>query len=49
MTSKGAPPPQTRDNVIRLKAKGWTTEEIANSLNLSRGEVELILEVSSRG
>jgi chromosome segregation ATPase len=45
---KGAPPPQDRDNVIRLKRQGWTVEEIANTLHLSKGEVELILELGSR-
>ena len=47
--NKGAPPPQDRDNVMRLKSQGWTVEEIANAMNMSRGEVELILEISSRG
>ena len=46
---KGAPPPQDRDNVIRLKSQGWTVEEISNAMNISRGEVELILEIGSRG
>jgi len=46
---KGAPPPQDRDNVIRLKEQGWTVEEIANAMNIGRGEVELILEIGSRG
>ena len=42
---KGAPPPQDRDNVKRLKRQGWSVEEIANALHLSKGEVELILEL----
>ncbi|GHV95390.1 hypothetical protein AGMMS50293_17100 [Spirochaetia bacterium] len=46
--SKGAPPPQDRDNVIRLKRQGWKDEEIANTLHLSKGEVELILELGSK-
>ena len=46
---KGAPPPQDRDNVLRLKDQGWTVEEIANAMNISRGEVELIIEIGSRG
>ncbi|MDR2964499.1 MAG: hypothetical protein LBU88_01850 [Treponema sp.] len=46
---KGAPPPQDRDNVLRLKEKGWTVDEIANAMNLGKGEVELILEIGSRG
>jgi len=49
VTSKGAPPPQDRDNVLRLKDQGWTIEEIANAMNMGRGEVELILEIGSRG
>jgi DNA repair exonuclease SbcCD ATPase subunit len=48
-SSKGAPPPQDRDNVLKLKEQGWTTEEIANAMNMGRGEVELILEIGSRG
>jgi len=47
--SKGAPPPQDRDNVIRLKEQGWTVEEISKAMNIGRGEVELILEIGSRG
>ncbi|MDR0688933.1 MAG: hypothetical protein LBG08_01515, partial [Spirochaetaceae bacterium] len=42
---KGAPPPATRDNVIRLHRQGWSVDEIARSLKLSKGEVELILEM----
>jgi chromosome segregation ATPase len=45
---KGAPPPQSRDNVKRLKLSGWTNDEIATSLGISKGEVELILELDSR-
>jgi len=47
-SGKGAPPPQDRDNVLRLKEQGWTVEEIANAMNMGRGEVELILEIGSR-
>jgi chromosome segregation ATPase len=46
---KGAPAPQDRDNVIRLKGQGWTVEEISKAMNFSIGEVELILEIGSRG
>jgi chromosome segregation ATPase len=46
--NKGAPPPQSRDNVKRLKLSGWTNDEIATSLGISKGEVELILELDSR-
>jgi chromosome segregation ATPase len=47
-TDEGAPTPRTRENAKKLKAQGWSNEEIANSLNLSKGEVELILELPSR-
>ncbi|MDR1107856.1 MAG: hypothetical protein LBL19_02355 [Spirochaetaceae bacterium] len=42
---KGAPPPAIRENVIRLHRQGWSIDEIARSLKLSKGEVELILEM----
>jgi len=45
----GAPPPQDRDSIKRLKHQGWTVEEIANSMGLSRGAVELVLELEERG
>jgi chromosome segregation ATPase len=44
----GAPPPQHRDNVLRLKQKGFSIDEIASAMKLSKGEVELILEIASR-
>jgi predicted RNase H-like nuclease (RuvC/YqgF family) len=44
----GAPPPRDRENVIQLKRKGWTIDEIARSLKMSKGEVELILEIGSK-
>jgi DNA-binding NarL/FixJ family response regulator len=37
-----------RDNVLRLKGQGWPNENIANTLNLSISEVELVLELASR-
>jgi len=40
--------PQDRDNVIRLRNQGWTVKEIADTMNLSISEVELILEIGSR-
>jgi DNA-binding NarL/FixJ family response regulator len=46
---KGAPPPQHRENAIRLKNQGWKNEEIAKTLGMSIGELELILEIDSRG
>jgi DNA-directed RNA polymerase specialized sigma24 family protein len=47
--SKGAPPPQDRDNVLRLREQGWSVQEIADAMKMGRGEVELILEIGSRG
>ena len=44
----GAPPPRDRENIIRLKRQGWTIDEIARSLKISKGEVELILELGSK-
>ena len=43
-----APPPRDRENIISLKRKGWTIDEIARTMNLSRGEVELILELGPK-
>lgn len=42
---KGAPPMAARDVVIRLAHQGWSVKEIASATKLSRGEVELILEL----
>jgi DNA repair exonuclease SbcCD ATPase subunit len=42
---KGAPPISVRENVVRLARQGWGPEEIARNLKISRGEVELILEM----
>jgi chromosome segregation ATPase len=44
-SGKGAPPTAVRENVIRLARQGWGPEEIARTLKISRGEVEMILEV----
>jgi chromosome segregation ATPase len=44
-SSKGAPAIAVRENVVRLRRQGWGAEEIARNLNISRGEVELILEL----
>ena len=43
----GAPPIAVRENVIKLARQGWTSEQIADSLKLARGEVELILDFHS--
>ncbi|MCL2191891.1 MAG: AAA family ATPase [Treponema sp.] len=37
---------KNRDNVIRLRRSGWTIAQIADSVGISKSEVELILETS---
>ncbi len=44
-SDKGAPPMAARDVVTRLAHQGWSVKEIASATKLSRGEVELILEL----
>jgi DNA repair exonuclease SbcCD ATPase subunit len=44
----GAPPVTTRDTVIKLARQSWKVDEIARATSLSRGEVELILELSAK-
>jgi len=44
-SSKGAPSMGSRDVVTRLAHQGWSIQEIASATKLSRGEVELILEL----
>jgi predicted nucleic acid-binding Zn-ribbon protein len=44
-TGKGAPSMGARDVVTRLAHQGWSIKEIASTTKLSRGEVELILEL----
>jgi DNA repair exonuclease SbcCD ATPase subunit len=41
----GAPSLSSRDIVRKLAREGWTVEQIAANTKLSRGEVELILEM----
>jgi len=41
------PTPEDRDNILRLKKKGWTVDEISMALDFSKSEVELILEIHS--
>ena len=43
-SSAGAPPIAVRENVIKLAHQGWTTEKISAVMNLTIGEVELILD-----
>jgi|GEM_PF-866422 len=45
---RGAPSLSTRESVISLHRQGWKVDEIANALELSRGEVDLIIEHSDR-
>jgi DNA-binding NarL/FixJ family response regulator len=45
---KGAPPVGDRENIITLARQGWTVEEIAKNMKISRGEVELILEIAPK-
>jgi chromosome segregation ATPase len=44
-SGKGAPPINIRESVIQLAHEGWKTDVIASRLNLTRSEVELILEM----
>lgn len=44
----GAPPLGKREQVIKLAHQGWSSKEIAKVTKLSRGEVELILELAPR-
>jgi len=46
--AKGAPPIGIRENVVKLTHQGWKVDEIARALHLSRGEVELILELPQK-
>ncbi|MGP1595118.1 MAG: SpiroCoCo family coiled-coil protein [Treponema sp.] len=43
-----APAIGTRENVLKLFRSGWKQDAIANALNLSQGEVELILELAEK-
>jgi transcriptional regulator len=43
---EGAPPMQKKENVISLARQGWKVDEIAKTMKISRGEVELILEMA---
>ena len=45
---EGAPPPRDRESIISLRRKGWSVDEIARTMNISRGEVELILELGPK-
>lgn len=43
---KGAPTLSARDTVVKLARQGWKVEEISRATKVSRGEVELILELA---
>jgi DNA repair exonuclease SbcCD ATPase subunit len=47
-SAKGAPNIAARDNAVKLARQGWKVDEIATALKMSRGEVELILEMGSK-
>jgi chromosome segregation ATPase len=48
LKERGAPPIGIRETVIKLKQQSWTVDEIARTVKLSVGEVELILEMGSK-
>jgi chromosome segregation ATPase len=45
---EGAPSQQKKENIILLARQGWTVDEIAKNLKISRGEVELTLEFAPK-
>ncbi|MDR1058096.1 MAG: hypothetical protein LBL43_00985 [Treponema sp.] len=45
---KGAPAIGDRETIVRLARQGWTVQQIAKAMKISRGEVELILETAPR-
>ena len=45
---RGAPPSTVQETVRKLARQGWKTEEIARAVKISRGEVELILELGEK-
>ncbi|MDA3851661.1 MAG: hypothetical protein PF447_10355 [Spirochaetaceae bacterium] len=46
LRTAGSPDMNTREMVVQLARQGWNTEEISRQVKLSRGEVELILELA---
>lgn len=44
----GAPPMDKRETVVKLSHQGWSVQEISRVTQLSRGEVELILELAPK-
>jgi chromosome segregation ATPase len=47
-SEKGALPIGDRETVVKLARQGWTVDQIARSMKISKGEVELILEIGSQ-
>jgi len=45
---RGAPPTTVQDTVRKLARQGWNVDEIARAVKISRGEVELILELGAK-
>jgi hypothetical protein len=45
---RGAPPSTVQDTVRKLSRQGWAPDEIARAVKISRGEVELILELGGK-
>ncbi|MDR2110169.1 MAG: hypothetical protein LBP32_02560 [Spirochaetaceae bacterium] len=45
---RGAPPIGTREMVVKLAHQGWSVAEIARAVKISKGEVELILEIAPK-
>jgi chromosome segregation ATPase len=45
---RGAPPSSAQDTVRKLARQGWSVDEIARAVKVSRGEVELILELGAK-
>jgi DNA repair exonuclease SbcCD ATPase subunit len=45
---EGSLPAGIREDVIRLKKRGWSVDDIVKSLKISRAAVELILETATR-
>jgi DNA repair exonuclease SbcCD ATPase subunit len=47
-SERGAPPLDKRETVVKLSHQGWSVQEISKVTQLSRGEVELILELAPK-
>ncbi|MCL2044508.1 MAG: hypothetical protein FWG89_10255 [Treponema sp.] len=47
-SDQGAPPPRDRETIISLKRQGWSIDEIAKTMRIAKGEVELVLELGPK-